>query len=151
VDTTESVVVEPVGPDNWRAVANVTARPDQERFVMPVAWYLALCQYAGLGWEPFAIRSGDEYVGFVMAGVDEEENAYWIGGFVIDAARQRLGYGRNALRELLRRGTASGCDMAALSYEPDNVAAKALYTSVGFVETGETSDDGVVARMQLRN
>jgi predicted GNAT family acetyltransferase len=34
--------------------------------------------------------------------------------------------------------------------EPDNAVAKALYARLGFVETGETSDDGVVARLQLR-
>ena len=150
MDTTESVVVEPVGAENWRAVANVAARRDQELFVMPVAWYLALCQYEGLGWKPYAIRQGDKYVGFVMAGIDEEENSYWIGGFVIDAAHQRLGYGRKAMQVLLKCGTEMGCDTAGLSYEPDNVVAKALYAGLGFVETGETSDDGIVARLQLR-
>ena len=104
MDTSESVVVEPVGPENWRAVANVAARRGQELFVMPVAWYLALCQYEGLGWKPYAIRQGDTYVGFVMAAVDEEENSYWVGGFVIDAAHQRLGYGRRAMQVLLKWG-----------------------------------------------
>ncbi len=150
MDTSESVVVEPVGPENWRAVANVAARRGQELFVMPVAWYLALCQYEGLGWKPYAIRQGDTYVGFVMAAVDEEENSYWVGGFVIDAAHQRLGYGRRAMQVLLKWGAEMGCETAALSYEPDNVVAKALYAGLGFVETGETSDDGVVARLQLR-
>ena len=149
MDNAESVVVEPVGAENWRAVANVAARRDQDLFVMPVAWYLALCQYEGLGWKPYAIRQGDKYVGFVMAAVDEEENSYWIGGFVIDAAHQRLGYGRKAMRVLLKWGTEMGCDSAGLSYEPDNVVAKALYAGLGFVETGETSDDGIVARLQL--
>lgn len=142
--------MESVGPENWRAVANVAARRDQELFVMPVAWYLALCQYAGLGWKPYGIRHGDKYVGFVMAAVDEQENSYWIGGFVIDAAHQRLGYGRKAMQVLLKWGTEMGCDTAGLSYKPDNVVAKALYAGLGFVETGETSEDEVVARLQLR-
>jgi diamine N-acetyltransferase len=150
VDTPESIVVEPVGTENWRAVANVSPRKDQEAFVMPVTRYLALCQYGGLGWIPYAIRRGDEYVGFVMGAVDEEENSYWIGGFVIDAAHQRLGYGRQAIQVLLRWGTEMGCDTAALSYEPENDPAKALYAGLAFVETGETSDDEVVARIQLR-
>lgn len=150
MDTTDSVVVEPVGAENWRAVANVAARRDQELFVMPVSWYLALCQYEGLGWKPYAIRKGDKYVGFVMAAIDDEENSYWIGGFVIDAAHQRFGYGRKAMQVLLRWGTEMGCDTAGLSYESDNAVARALYAGLGFVETGETSDDGIVARLQLR-
>jgi diamine N-acetyltransferase len=150
VDGTESVVVEPVDAENWRAVVKVAATQDQERFVMPVSWYLALCEYGGLGWNPYAIRRGDEYVGFVMAGVDDEENSYWIGGFVIDATHQRRGYGRQAMQVLLKWGTELDCDTAGLSYEPENGVAKALYAGLGFLETGETSDDGVVARLQLR-
>lgn len=149
-DTAGAVVLEPVGAENWRAVTKVAARKDQERFVMPVAWYLALCQYGGLGWMPYAIRRGDTYVGFVMAGIDEEENSYWIGGFVIDATQQGRGYGYGAMKVLLRWGAEKGCDTAALSYEQDNDVAKALYTGLGFVETGETSDDEVVARLPLR-
>ena len=34
----------------------------------------------------------------------------------------------------------------ALSYQPENTAARALYASLGFVETGEQEDDEVVAR-----
>lgn len=150
MDNGESVVVVPVGPENWRAVTNVAAARGQERFVMPVAWYLALCRYEGLGWKPYAIRHGDKHVGFVMSAVDEGENSYWIGGFVIDAAHQRLGYGRKAMQVLLNWGTEMGCDTAGVSYEPDNLVAKALYAGLGFVETGETSDDGVVARLQLQ-
>jgi diamine N-acetyltransferase len=85
-----------------------------------------------------------------MAAVDQEENSYWIGGFVIDAAHQRRGYGRRAMQILLQWGTEMGCDTAGLSYEPDNDVAKALYAGLGFIETGETSDDGVVARLQFR-
>jgi len=35
---------------------------------------------------------------------------------------------------------------ATLSYEPENVVARRLYTSLGFVETGERVDDELVAR-----
>lgn len=150
MDASGSVVLEPVGTENWRAVAMVSATRDQEVFVMPVTWYLALCQYGGLGWQPYAIRRGDEYVGFVMAAVDEEENSYWVGGFLIDADHQRLGYGRQAMQVLLTWGTEAGCDTAGLSYDPTNNAAKALYAELGFEETGEISEDGVVARLQLR-
>jgi diamine N-acetyltransferase len=85
-----------------------------------------------------------------MAAVDEEENSYWIGGFVIDAAHQRRGYGRRAMQILLKWGTEMGCHTAGLSYESDNDVAKSLYAGLRFMETGETSDDGVVVRLQLR-
>jgi len=37
----------------------------------------------------------------------------------------------------------------ALSYDPQNTVARSLYASMGFVETGEISDDETVARRQL--
>ena len=56
MNTVEFIVVEPVGVDNWRAVVKVAASQALELFVMPVVWYLALCEYGGLGWIPYAIR-----------------------------------------------------------------------------------------------
>ena len=35
---------------------------------------------------------------------------------------------------------------ATLSYDPENTVARRLYTSLGFVETGERMDDELVAR-----
>ncbi len=52
---------------------------------------------------------------------------------------------------LITRGRAFGCSFAALSYEPENTAAKALYADFGFVETGEMEGDEVVARLPLKS
>jgi diamine N-acetyltransferase len=42
------------------------------------------------------------------------------------------------------------CREIALSYDADNVAARPLYASLGFLETGERTDDGeVVARLAV--
>ena len=68
------------------------------------------------------------------------------------AAVQRTGVARAALTALIERFEAQpGCTGVALSYRPDNVDAKRLYAALGFVETGETEDDGaeVVARRPL--
>ena len=37
----------------------------------------------------------------------------------------------------------------ALSYDPENTVARSLYASMGFVETGEISDNETVARRRL--
>ena len=39
-----------------------------------------------------------------------------------------------------------GTPNVALSYVPENAAARALYLSLGFVETGEKEGDEVIAR-----
>src|SRR5665811_606796 len=72
----------------------------------------------------------------------------WIGGLVIDQARQRKGFGRAAVEALTRRLLESGgCGSCALSYSPGNAAARDLYRALGFVETGEIEDDELVARL----
>ena len=43
----------------------------------------------------------------------------------------------------------TGASEFALSYGPTNTVARHLYTSMGFVETGEMEDDEVVARLKL--
>jgi diamine N-acetyltransferase len=138
-----------VDRDNWQACVAIRPAPGQERFVAPVAFYLCLCHYERQ-WRPLAICAGDDVVGHVMWGVDPEDGSYWIGGLVIDIDRQGDGKGRTAVAALLERFRDAGAVEAALSYQPDNERARALYASLGFRETGERADDEVVARLKLR-
>jgi diamine N-acetyltransferase len=140
----------PVGPDNWRACVALQVRDGQRRWVADVSYYLCLCTF-GDTWHPLAVEGGGEVVGFLMWGVDDD-GSRWIGGVVIDRARQGQGLGRTAMVEVVRLlAGQKGCTDIALSYAPDNVAARDLYRSLGFVETGETEDDGaeLVARLPL--
>jgi diamine N-acetyltransferase len=139
------ISLEPVTKDNWRGCAALSVRPDQRDFVNDVAHYLCLCAYGGL-WQPLAVVLDGEVVGFCMWAVDDDRSR-WIGGVVVDAARQGAGIGRamvTALREQL--AAEPDCPNVALSYAPENAAARALYASLGFVETGELDDDEIVAR-----
>ncbi|MCX6374020.1 MAG: GNAT family N-acetyltransferase [Actinobacteria bacterium] len=132
---------------NWRACADLEVAAEQRDFVSPVTRYLCLCHYGGL-WQPLAVYAADEVVGFVMWAVEPGDRSGWIGGLVIDKARQRKGYGRATVEALARRLLDSGdCDSCALSYSPHNAVARDLYLSLGFVETGEMEDDEVVARL----
>ena len=135
---------------NWRDVADVRARRDQGRFVADVTRYLALCRYGGV-WSPLEIRAHGRTVGFVMWGRDPADGSYWIGGFVIDRRQQRKGYGRAAIGALITFLAAKpGARQIALSYEPENGVAAALYASTGFVHDGEMEGEEAVARLDLR-
>ena len=130
------------------SVAAVAVEPGQRRFVAPVEHYLEVCDRQGSPWRPFAVLQGGEVVGFVMHGVDPDDDSAWIGGLVIDRARQRRGIGRAVVDLLVARAAAEG-RVSALSYEPANIVAKSLYERAGFVETGERDGDEVVARRPL--
>ena len=136
------LTLEPVTAANWRECAGLTVRPEQTEYVAAVTYYLCLCFY-GSTWQPLAITRSGTVVGFCMWGVDDDASR-WIGGLVIDSAAQRTGIARSALTMLIERFEAEpDCPGVALSYTPDNTAAKSLYASLGFRETGETVDDGV--------
>lgn len=118
----------------------------QRGFVAPVTYYLSLCAYDDGPWSPLAALVGDEIVGFVMWGIDDVDESFWIGGLVIDERHQRQGYGRDVVEQLIWRARSERRPVA-LSYELENVAARSLYQRLGFVETGETIDNEVVARL----
>ena len=138
-----------VTAENWRACADLEVTVEQSAWVTPVTRYLCLCHYGDL-WSPLALYEGEEVAGFAMWAVDPADGSGWIGGLIIDRRRQRRGLGRAAVLALTERLRAQhGCRSCALSYSPDNTAARALYASLGFVETEEMEDDEVVARLRL--
>ena len=138
-----------VNADNWRACADLEVSDEQRAFVAPVSRYLCLCHYGGV-WRPLAITSSGEVVGFIMWAVDPDDGSGWIGGLVIGREHQRRGYGRAAVVALLERlRREQDCTSAALSYAAENEPARALYSSLGFAETGEREDDEHVARLRF--
>lgn len=139
-----------VGADNWRACAALSVHDSQRAWVADVAYYLCLCAY-GDTWHPLAIETDGEVAGFCMWGVDDDASR-WLGGLVVDAGHQRRGIARAAVVQVVGLLVGQeGCTGVALSYHPDNRAARALYAGLGFVETGETEEEGaeVVARLGL--
>ena len=141
-----SVDLHPVTAENWRACAALSVRADQARFVAPVTYYLCLCAY-GDTWQPMAVVRNGMVVGFCMCGIDDDDGSAWIGGLLIDESQQRTGAARAAVSALIDRFAGKpGCPGMALSYQPDNTAARTLYRSLGFIETGETDGDEVIAR-----
>ena len=134
-----------VDATNWSILAEVEPRPHQRDFVAPVTRYLCLAHYGG-EWHPLAIEADGTIVGHVMWAVDEEDGSTWLGGLVVDATQQGRGIGRATVDVFLDRFTEDGKTDVALSYSPDNEVARALYQSMGFVETGEMEDDEIVAR-----
>ncbi len=123
--------------------------PDQAPFVASVSTYLSLCDDPQSPWQPRAVLACGAVVGFVMQAVDPTDNSYWIGGLLIDATQQGRGYGRAAMEALVETAKTAGHTSVGLTYDPHNQRARGLYSSIGFVETGELDGDEVVARLEV--
>lgn len=148
--TTLQVSVREITSDNWRAATRVKHAPGQESFVADVAYYLALCCYGQQGWEPLGLYLNDEIVGFAMWAVDPADGSHWLGGFVIDRHRQGAGVGRSSMQSLIEwLKSKPNYFEIALSFQAENEAARRLYSSLGFVATGEVENGEVVARFRL--
>ncbi len=142
-----ALTLQPVDRTNWRAVARLSVTPAQTDFVAAPSYYLALCAYDEI-WRPLAITLGTEVIGFCMWGVDPADGSCWLGGILIDQQYQGQGYGKRSVQTALAMlATKHGHQHFALSYQPTNGVAKALYHSLGFQETGEWEDDEVIARL----
>lgn len=111
---------------------------------------------------PFGIYDDGCLVGFVMFGYgttgDEDEpviarNNYCIWRFMIDKKYQNQGIGRKAVVSSLHYLQSMPCGKAEycwLSYEPENIIAKKLYSSVGFNENGEMCEGEIVSVLRLQ-
>ncbi|HKI57464.1 MAG TPA: GNAT family protein [Trueperaceae bacterium] len=81
--------------------------------------------------------------------MDTADGACWLGGVLIDAARQGRGLGTAAVGAALRALAAEhGFRRFALAYDPANVRAAALCARLGFRETGEREGEEVAARLE---
>ena len=71
---------------------------------------------------------------------------------MIDEKFQSKGYGKEALRlalAFIRTFPCGKAEYCYLSYEPENVVAKRLYSKFGFIENGEMDDEEIVAILKL--
>jgi diamine N-acetyltransferase len=138
------VRVEPLTDANVEEVLDVAAAPGQDRWVRPVAWYVARSAYEKV-WTPVAFVAADEVVGFAEWAYDPSDRTYCIGGVVIDARHQGKGLGRAAVSALVDRlRQRPDCHDIALTVHDDNAGARRLYGSLGFTETGEHLGDELV-------
>jgi len=106
---------------------------------------------------PYAIYLDDTVIGFAMIFyksknrphflIDElsKESFYGICRFMIAEEYQGKGYGKEAVKkviEKIRTHPYGEAPAIYLSFDHENIAAKNLFTSVGFVETGEDDSEG---------
>jgi diamine N-acetyltransferase len=137
----EAVTLREVTDDNRAAVESLRVAPEQERFVATVTKSFADAAKAPRYPYLRAIYAGDEPVGFLMVGEDDDPTAKWqhfLWRFLIDARHQGHGYGRAALDLLTAyvRGRPGG-DVLGTSAVPGDGSPIGFYERYGFRPTGE--------------
>jgi diamine N-acetyltransferase len=148
-----NITLREIDRDNYRAIGKLKVSPDQERFVATNPWSLTQSKYEP-DLTPLGVYDGETPVGFVMYR-DEDYGimgrAWSIWRLMIDHTQQGQGYGRAAMELLLTRLRAESTTHTGIfiSFVPENVAARNLYSSLGFDDTGLVEDGEVVYRLAL--
>ena len=152
--------VRPVTKENWKELIALKVRDDQKHFVASNLYSIAEAQFGehipGEGhWDmmPFGIYDEDKPVGFLMISYNYDFARFqgFILRLMVDEKFQGKGYGKFGMNWMLERYRSDERVKAvAISYEPDNEAARTLYASLGFQETGEIVDGEALALLKLR-
>ena len=159
------VRLEKINGENFREILDLRVHDSQKDFVAPndisiIEAYIAITHHGHAF--PFGIYDGETPVGFCMIGFgadDDWEDApavakdsYNLWRFMIDRRYQGKGYGKAAMKLILDFIGSRPCGEAEycwLSYEPENTAAKRLYASFGFQETGDFDGNEAIAVLKL--
>lgn len=153
-----SLELRPVTVENWNSLIKLKVREDQKNFVASNLYSIAEAQF-GFDDEghwrlfPFGLYVEDEPVGFAMTGLNYAHSHFQglILRLMVDEKYQGKGYGRAAMKSMLEMfQTDKNISSVCITYEPENEAARKLYASLGFEETGELMENEVVALLRLR-
>ena len=157
--------LEQVNGKNVWDILKLTVEEDQKNFVAnnDISIIEAYTAITANGYAfPFGIYENETPVGFLMIGFDIDD--YWddapsiakgnynLWRLMIDKAYQRRGFGKEAVQLALDFIKSFPCGKAEycwLSYEPENEAARQLYRSFGFSETGDTDGEELIAVLRL--
>lgn len=138
-----------ITPENFKECINLKVADDQTGFVAPNVVSIAWTKVYPTA-NPFAVYSDDEMVGFVMYGLDTEDNRYYLGRLMIAEKFQGKGYGKAATLAVIEKmKLVEDCKELYLSFVPENTNAERLYKSVGFERTGEISEGEIVMRYMI--
>ena len=141
-----NVTLREITPENFKDCINLKVADQQKTFVAPNVTSIAQSKiYPTV--EPFAVYADDELVGFVMFGLDLDDNRYYLVRLMIDEKFQGRGYGKSATLAVIEKmKRVDDCNEIYLSFVPENTGAQRLYESVGFERTGEISEGEIVMR-----
>lgn len=141
-----NVSLREITPENFKECISLKVADVQKNFVAPNVTSIAQSKIYPTHL-PFAIYDGDQMVGFVMYGLDTDDNQFYLGRLMIDEKFQGKGYGKAAtlavIEELKKN---DDCKEIYLSFVPENTNAERLYKSVGFERTGKLNGDEIVMR-----
>lgn len=143
------VILKDIDMSNFNEVIKLKLSESDQEMVATNTYSLAEA-YADKISEPKAIYANNILVGFVMYDYDINKKTGFISRLMITSKYQRNGYARKALEIVLDDlRIKPNIEKIKIAYNPQNLKAKPLYLSVGFIETSDYLDEEIVAVINL--
>lgn len=144
------VELKKIDKDNIDDVLELKVSAEQSSFVQTTSHSLAKAWVFRNTAFPFAIYARDTLVGFIMLGYYELKDQYTVWQLLIDARYQHKGYGKAALGlgiQFLKDSFHANEVYLGVNFQ--NTIAQKLYSSFGFVKTGETTDTAFEMKLMI--
>ena len=137
-----NIKIKEIDEFNIDEVRKVSVNKNQESFIDTVNECFKEAELY-TRWCPVAIYCDDIVVGFAMYGAFGENPDTWIDRIMIDYKYQNRGFGKCAMKELIKIVTKRyEVHTVYLSFVKDNNIARNLYENLGFKFTGEYDPEG---------
>ena len=141
--------LELVNKDNFDQVLDLGVAPKDQRRVASVeyslaqAWLYRDSEYLF----PYAVKSGQLTVGFLLLSYQPMENSYYIWRLLIDQKYQNQSFGKEVIRQVLQRARDDQqCHKVTVNYVIGNHKMRYILEKFGFQPVGL---DGQEMKMEL--
>ena len=143
VEDASLLYLKDIDEHNWIDVIRLSSAEDQRNriFEKTIASNCLSIAQASItkSWTTKAIYDEETLIGFTMYGYSDELGGYELCRLMVDYRFQGKGYGKQSLRLILdEMQLRYDCKEILICFAPDNLAAKNLYESNGFTDTGKT-------------
>ena len=141
--------LELVNKDNFHQVLDLEVAPKDQRRVASVEYSLAqawLYRDSEVLF-PYAVKSGQLTVGFLLLSYQPMENSYYIWRLLIDQKYQNQSFGKEVIRQVLQRARDDQqCHKVTVNYVIGNHKMRYILEKFGFQPVGL---DGQEMKMEL--
>ncbi|HFI0062359.1 GNAT family N-acetyltransferase [Streptococcus suis] len=141
--------LELVNKDNFDQVLDLEVAPKDQRRVASVEYSLAQAWLYRDSEDlfPYAVKSGQLTVGFLLLSYQPMENSYYIWRLLIDQKYQNQSFGKEVIRQVLQRARDNQqCHKVTVNYVIGNHKMRYILEKFGFQPVGL---DGQEMKMEL--
>jgi diamine N-acetyltransferase len=143
VQSTEIVTLRDITKENLDEILDLQVTSEQENFIASNAVSIAQAHFYPESTWFRAIYADEVPVGFVLLDDDPVHSYYSLWRFMIDARFQKCGFGRRALKLVIKYvKTRPGAKVFLTSCVAGEGSPAEFYEKEGFTDTGKMDEDG---------